>query len=296
VIVDDNAETVRDRVTGHARVGPRRLRWSSEGDGTPAVLLEAGLGGGCNHWGRIPEALGRTTRVVTYDRAGYGGSDPVRHVTAEQFVLDLDAVLADAGATGPVILVGHSWGGLLARLYASERGDRVAALVLLDATHEGLRSSHSSLVLYVNRLALRLMAFRARLGFARRSLRSGRGQLGGLLATLPADRRAAAIDELSRPSVPRQANRELSSVATLLHRVADAPSPTAPVVAVVGSKAEKRGVARQRREMRSVYQAWIAGLADGRFVDAANSGHSVQLDDPDLVVDVVRDVLAQVRR
>jgi pimeloyl-ACP methyl ester carboxylesterase len=283
--------------TGEAHVGARALRWRAAGEGAPVVVLEAGLGGSSYHWGGIPEALAQTTRVVAYDRAGYGGSDPVRHVTADQVLADLDAVLDACGADGPLVLVGHSWGGALARLYAAARPDRVAALVLLDATHENLRSSHSAALARINSVALRLMAGHARLGLRRRSLQRGKGQLARLLATLPAESRSAAVEELSRPDGLRQARRELTTVAPLLRLVASAAPPTIPVVAVVGAKAGTSAAAtRQRSEMRSVYDAWITTIAHGQLVLAADRGHAVQLDEPGLVVDVVRDVLAQVRR
>jgi pimeloyl-ACP methyl ester carboxylesterase len=253
------------------------------------------LGGSSYHWGRIQDELAQTTRVVAYDRAGYGGSDPVRHVTADQVVADLDAVLAGSGADGPLVLGGPSWGGVVARLYAAERPERVAALVLLDATHEDLRSSRSTVLHRVNGIALRVLAGHARLGLRRRSLVKGKGQLGRLVAELPAESRSAAIDELSRSAGLRQARHELTSVPPLLRRVATAPLPTVPVVAVVGAKADaSAAAARQQREMLSVYSAWLATALQGQLVLATNSGHAVQLDEPGLVVDVVRDVLAKV--
>jgi pimeloyl-ACP methyl ester carboxylesterase len=289
-------QPVSSRDIGRTRISGRALYWTAAGEGSPAVVLEAGLGGSSSHWGRIPEELSTTTRVVAYDRAGYGRSDAVRRITPDQVVADLDAVLADAGVTGPLILVGHSWGGVLARHYAAERPGRVAARVLLDATHEDLRSSRSAALAHINKLALRVMALHARLGLRRRGLQKGRGQLGRLLAALPAERRIAAIDDLSRPGVLTQARREMTSVAPLLRQVAQSPLPAIPVVAVVGSKAGASGAAaRQRSEMRRVYDAWVATLPHGRVVAATNSGHAVQLDDAELVVDVVRDVLAQLR-
>jgi pimeloyl-ACP methyl ester carboxylesterase len=293
---DLNATAVAERTTGLAVADGRRIRWTAAGAGTPTVLLEAGLGGSADHWGQVPDGLAGVTRIMAYDRAGYGGSDPVKRITPEQVVADLDAVLADAGVTGPVVLVGHSWGGALNRLYAAQRPERVAALVLLDATHEDLRSSRSAALLRLNKAVLCVLAVHARLGLRRRGLQRSRGQLGRLLAALPEERRAAAIEELSRPAVPRQAARELTSVPLVLAATAAASAPEVPVVAVVGSKAEKPRAAKQRAELRSVYDAWTATLPDARVVLAPNSGHAVQLDDAGLVVAVVRDVVSEVRR
>jgi pimeloyl-ACP methyl ester carboxylesterase len=240
--------------------------------------------------------LSRVTRVIAYDRAGYGGSDALRTVTVDHALQDLQAVLVDAAATTPLVLVGHSWGGVLARLYAARNPDDVAGLVLLDATHESLASAQSGLLRAVNIAATRVMSLHARSGLQRRSLHKGSGQLGPLVAELPTDRRARAIAELSSPARWTQAARELRTVPAVLAQVTAARVPQVPVVAVVGSKSTRPREAQQREELRSVYQSWLSTLPDGRLVEAPNSGHGVPLDDPQLVVDVVRELVEAARR
>ena len=103
------------------------------GEGSPTILLEAGLGGDSSGWVRVQPRLARATRVCSYDRAGYYFSDPgPAPRTADVDVDDLHRLLEAARVRRPMILVGHSLGGLLARLYAATYPADVAGMVLLD--------------------------------------------------------------------------------------------------------------------------------------------------------------------
>jgi pimeloyl-ACP methyl ester carboxylesterase len=101
-------------------------------------VLDAGLDDDHEIWDRIEPALARKTRTCSYDRSGVGGSD-VRPsepavVPAEQVVDELHELLAKAEVDGPHVLVGHSLGGLNARLYAARHPDDLAGIVFVDPT------------------------------------------------------------------------------------------------------------------------------------------------------------------
>jgi pimeloyl-ACP methyl ester carboxylesterase len=119
-------------------VGGRRLYINCSGaGGGPTVILEAGFGNYSSTWNRVQPEVTKFARVCSYDRAGLGGSDPAptpRTVVA--FTEDLHALLSNAKVPGPYVLVGHSLGGILARLYASYYPAEVAGMVLVDSTHE----------------------------------------------------------------------------------------------------------------------------------------------------------------
>jgi pimeloyl-ACP methyl ester carboxylesterase len=118
-------------------VGGHRLRIERLGKGSPAVVMEAGLAQPRNTWGHVPNDVAAFTQVVVYDRAGLGDSDPGPVPrTGKQIVTELHALLTNAGIKGPCVLVGHSFGGLSARLYANQYPDDVAGMVLIDASHE----------------------------------------------------------------------------------------------------------------------------------------------------------------
>ena len=120
-------------------VGGRYLYLECQGAGTPVVVFVAGLGDtGEAAWRTVWGEVARSTRACVYDRAGLGGSDPgPKAATYQGTVDDLHALLRRAHVAGPYLLVGHSLGGLLARLYAHDHPEAVAGLVLLDGTPVG---------------------------------------------------------------------------------------------------------------------------------------------------------------
>jgi pimeloyl-ACP methyl ester carboxylesterase len=101
----------------------------------PTIVLEAGGGSIMSSWNALEQALAPHARVLAYERAGIGDSSgPVDSVGAEATARRLAAVLSATHTPTPVILVGHSLGGLHARYFAATRPELVAGLVLLDAT------------------------------------------------------------------------------------------------------------------------------------------------------------------
>ena len=115
-------------------VGGRRLYVECIGSGSPTVLLEAGHLLGARSWTAVQLAVGRTTRTCAYDRAGLGDSDPMPGVhDAADEIRDLERLLDRGRIAPPYVIVGHSYGGLLARLFARAHPDLVAGLVFVDA-------------------------------------------------------------------------------------------------------------------------------------------------------------------
>jgi len=132
---------LRDLVNDGIRNGElardgRVLRWAEAGSGRPVVVLDAALGEpGTLAWASVMPLVAPHTRVVAYDRAGIGASDPMSPLTLDGQLEDLSAVLEACG-DGRCIVVGHSWGGLLAQLVAIRRPELVAGLVLVDPAEE----------------------------------------------------------------------------------------------------------------------------------------------------------------
>ena len=115
----------------------RRLALTRAGSSAPAVVFETGLGAEADEWESVFQAVARWTSVYRYDRANRGVSDPApKPRTAGDLAADLHALLANAAIPRPVVLVGHSLGGLIVRLVAHQYSQDVAGLVLVDPLHE----------------------------------------------------------------------------------------------------------------------------------------------------------------
>jgi pimeloyl-ACP methyl ester carboxylesterase len=113
--------------------GGRTLYITCVGSGSPAVVLEAGAGANTRSWEAVQPAVGRETRTCAYDRAGTGSSvAPPGVRDARDEMADLRRLLARARVKPPYVLVGHSYGGVLARMFARRYPSETAGLVLID--------------------------------------------------------------------------------------------------------------------------------------------------------------------
>lgn len=102
------------------------------------MILTAGLSGWSANWLRVQAAIAKTTRVCSWDRAGFGFSDPrAEPLDIARSSEDLEQALTGAGVSGPYVLVGHSMGGLETLLFADRHVSELAGLVLVDPTFPG---------------------------------------------------------------------------------------------------------------------------------------------------------------
>ncbi len=137
------AAAAGDPVAGDGRqekmidVGSRKLHGLVYGQGRPAVVLVSGLNSPQTSWDSVVPALAAITTVVTYDRAGVGKSE-IGDLPAhgERSAQDLHLLLDSLGVPKPVILVGHSFGGFIVRLFASRYPEDVAGIILEEVQHE----------------------------------------------------------------------------------------------------------------------------------------------------------------
>jgi len=115
-----------------------RLHLYCSGEGNPTVILEAGQPLGVSSWAWVQPELAKTMRVCVYDRAGLGWSDPAPANTprdGEQMARELHTLLQNAGTPGPYVLVGHSFGGLVTRIFAGAYPGEIVGLVWVEALH-----------------------------------------------------------------------------------------------------------------------------------------------------------------
>src|SRR6478752_1425181 len=193
-------------------VGDHRLYLSCTGSGEPTVILEPGLGGTSAAWGWIAPTVAAHTRVCVYDRAGRGRSEPSPDPQdGDQIATDLHTLLERADVTGPLVIVGHSLGGLYVLDYAARYPQQVAGMVLLDATPPTAFSSLPQYPAFYDMftLATGLFPGLARLGGTQLVNSAGH-------AELPTLAREQARADLSTAGQARSERDELAMVPTMM--------------------------------------------------------------------------------
>ena len=135
-------------------VGGYRLHLDCRGAGSPVVILLPGSGDFSFDWSLVQPDVARSARVCSYDRAGSAWSDPgPTPRTMKQEAHELRELLRAASEAPPYILVGHSVGGLVARVYTTAYPGEVAGMVLVDATHESTQLLYQGRVVRVRESA-----------------------------------------------------------------------------------------------------------------------------------------------
>lgn len=105
-------------------------------NGSATVILEAGAGNFYTSWKKVQPEISKSTRVCSYDRSGLGFSDPSNRKNAKDAAIELKALLNNADIQSPYIIVAHSWGGYIARIFAQENLTSVKGVVFVDSSHE----------------------------------------------------------------------------------------------------------------------------------------------------------------
>ena len=259
----------------------REIYLECHGTGSPIVVLVSGLGDGAEVWSRQPEEAGPRsptvyddvasfTRVCAYDRPGTGGSrsTPVAQPTSAQTSADdLNELLIASGETGPFVLAGHSYGGPIIRLFAGDHPNDVAGMVLVDGLSEDLEAGLTS---------------------AQR----------------------AVFEELNSP--PPQSGAESFDFTTLVAQLrGSSPVPDVPVIVltadtpqltaeVLASGQLPPGVDQEFADALWAAQSAAQDLLPAKFTHATHvtdtrSDHYIHLDNPQLVVDSIREVVEDVR-
>lgn len=117
-------------------IGTHHLHINCIGQGSPSVIIDSGIGGFSLEWINIQNSLADNVRICSYDRAGYGWSEPgPAPRTTARIANELGTLLIEAKIPAPYILVGHSFGGYNIRYFAEEHPDLVAGMVLIDSSH-----------------------------------------------------------------------------------------------------------------------------------------------------------------
>ncbi|MGI5187115.1 alpha/beta fold hydrolase [Promicromonospora sp. CA-289599] len=267
----------------------RRLRvvTAGEGDG-PLVLFEAGMGAPAASWVHTQREISLHTRTLSYDRAGYGGSDlDPQERTLERIADDLAGLLDSIGETRPVVLVGHSWGGPVIRLFAERRPQQVAGLVLVDATVAEIMSGRDARILS---WSFGLLAWLARVGRRNLVMKLTLPHVSGAITASDVDiiRRDYACARAMRAG--RQEAAQIGPALPTMRRLQAAGTPNVPTVSLQAGRID-RGMAKARPAFNQVATELMAAVPSGRVVVVEETGHLVPQENPAVVRDTILEIV-----
>ena len=274
-------------------VAGKEMHIDCTGEGSPAAVLDAGLGDTYVSWLKVQPQIARFTRVCSYDRAGLGYSDSSSQPrTSKVIAQELHALLQAAAVAPPYVLVGHSMGGFDVRLYASLYRDQVAGMVLVDASHPDQENRFPPELKNMEGSWLREAEF------LEYTMPFGLPRLLGLCEEEPVQRAAECNFHSARENVA-----ELKAVSESAAQAAATPSLGDMPLAVLSHDPEKPSSEFPPDLAKPVNEAWekmqeeMAHLSTrGTQTIVKNSSHYIQIDRPDVVIDAVRAVVEQARQ
>ena len=293
----------RDRRIYHMRgrfvdVGSRKMHIDCIGQGTPPVILDSGLGDVSTSWREVQPQIARFTRVCSYDRAGLGYSDPSERTrTSKDIAVELHMLVHNAGVPTPLVLVGHSSGGLNVRMFASLYPSEVAGMVLVDSSHPDQE----------NRFPQAMKAMDARL-LRQVEVQEVAMRFGILRLCSACDR----FDYCHNDGADRAAECNVHTLREGISEWHALPESAAQVAAtgslgdmpliILSHDPDKPDADLPSDLDKAVQDAWdkmqeelVQLSSKGSRTIAKNSGHYIQLERPDVVIEAVGKIVAQVR-
>lgn len=278
-------------------VGGYKMHLYCTGQGSPTLLMDAGNNEFSTTWAAVQPELQLLTRVCVYDRAGFGWSESSPFPrTSETMVKELHTLLVNANIKGPYVLVGHSFGGMNMRLYAQRYPAEVVGLVLVDSAHEAqtlrvpaLQNAAAPLLDQFRVLALLnsfgLLALSPEDIPSRELPDEALAQYRAILATSRYFETAIAETEALEQSFAEVRAAQITTLGDLplvvISRGLSDPLPGF-------SEAE----AQQYEEAWQVMQSELVALStNSRQIIAEQSGHYIQLQQPQRVIEAVKQVV-----
>jgi pimeloyl-ACP methyl ester carboxylesterase len=269
-------------------VGGRHLHVLAKGEG-PAVVLIAGGGEPGGFLSPLQDRLATFTRVCTYDRPGFGWSQPSPSpMSFEAHARDLRAMLGEAGEHGPYVIVAESLGGLIARTFARLFPTEVAGLVLVDAAEEEHIFSRMHVLKAAARQQMILVRILRPLGLVRRAVHRALGRRydpktrRDLAAALSrATHWDAAMQEIEAYQLTRASDRQAGGFGGF----------KGPLTVIAHGRPFQGPNAALEDGWRAGQERLRKLSPTAKFIVAEKAGHTIAQEDPGLVAEEVRQLL-----
>lgn len=269
-------------------VGGYRLHINCTGDGSPTVMIVAGLGDWSTTWGGVVQpGVAKTTRVCTYDRAGLGWSEAVPlPQDAAQFAEELHTLLQNANVPGPYVMVGHSLGGFVVRVFVHEYASEVAGVVLVDSMSPRQFTQSQIQVQPQTEIHSRPFSFQAllaRFGVARLLVK-----LPGIAPGMPPNEEAYYPLYIRPQSLQATANEFRGLPASAAQAAAVKSFGDLPLIVLIAKLNDIPGWPEWQTELLRL-------SSNSQQLFAENSGHNIQADEPEAAVAAILQMVQQVR-
>ncbi len=264
-------------------VGGYRLHINCIGTGSPTVVIVAGAGDWSTTWGGVvqPE-VAKTTRVCTYDRAGLGWSEASPHPSdAAQFASELHTLLQNANVPGPYVMVGHSLGGFIVRVFTHDYASEVAGVVLVDSMNpkQVTQSQANSLAQTYS-----FQALLARFGVARLLVK-----VPAIAPSMPPNEEAYYPLYIRPQSLQASAKEYRTLPASAAEAVAVKSFDDLPLIVLTAKLNDNPGWPEWQAELLQL-------SSNSEHLFAENSGHNIQVDEPNAAVAAIIQIVEQVRQ
>lgn len=286
-------------------INGKNWHYQMMGEGYPTVIFDSGSGGTHLDWQVVQPEVAKFTRSLTYDRAGYGWSDSSSEPrTAEQAVCELRQLLKKAEIEPPYILVGMSLGGLFTRLFAYHYPEEVAGMVLVDVAHERMYEDFPAEWVELNkrleRVLIHVLPITGRIGLFRLLVTfDSLPMAAGLFQRFPPSIRPLAKAMYSHTQFGKAFAQESAAVSVSMNQVEQArmtkPFPNIPLIVLSAGKTDFDITQEVLEKLQKLHAELANESPQGVHIIAHESGHVIQLDDPKLVTDTIRQVVEKVR-
>ena len=287
------------------QINGKNWHYQIMGEGHPTVIVDSGTGGTYLDWQLVQPEVAKFTRILTYDRAGYGWSDLSSEPrTAEQVVGELRQLLREVEIEPPYILVGMSLGGLFSRLFAYHYPEEVAGMVLVDVAHERMYEDTPVEWVELNKrlegLLIHVVPIIGRIGLLRLLVAfDSLPMAAGLFQKFPPSVRPLAKALYSQTQFGKTFAQESAAVSISMNQVEQARQiktfPDIPLIVLSAGKPEFDITQEVLEKLQELHADLANQSPQGVHIIAHESGHAIQLDKPELVIDAIRQVTENVR-